>query len=47
VALLRVFSRNDMEYIQYELQPDIRIDLSALLKFDFSKTLLVYQGIPL
>ena len=46
MALLRVFSRNDVEYIPYELQPDIRIDLSALLKFDFSKTLLVYQGIP-
>ena len=46
MVLLRVFSKDNMEYNQYEPQLDSRIDLSALLKFDFSKTLLVYQGIP-
>ncbi|PIR02165.1 MAG: hypothetical protein CO031_02535 [Candidatus Nealsonbacteria bacterium CG_4_9_14_0_2_um_filter_37_38] len=35
-----------MEYNQYEPQLDSRIDLSALLKIDFSKTLLIYKGIP-
>ena len=46
MGLLEVFSKDEVNYVRYEPPPDVRIDLSALLKFDFSKTLLVYQGIP-
>ena len=46
VGLLSVFSKNEAKYIQYESSQDSRIDLTALLKLDFSQTLLVYLGIP-
>lgn len=42
---LRVFSKKDVKYVPYKLPVNARIDLSALLKQDFTKTLLVYKGI--
>lgn len=42
---LRVFSKKDVKCVPYKLPTDARINLSISLKQNFTKTLLVYEGI--
>lgn len=46
MALWRVISKDDLVYVPYELPANSRINLKNILKYDFSRTVLVYCGVP-